>query len=152
MSDVAIFWDVASGRGDWGATAFDLATGAPIESAVMASLFSDRRASADYVDPDPNGIPDLRGWWGDSYEASLLGSRLWQLNRSKITDATTVLNKARDYCQEALQWLVDDGIAASVSVQTFWVQNNTVGIIVTISSPALVPPQRFQYAWAWNGL
>jgi hypothetical protein len=50
-----------------------------------------RRASADYVDPDPNGIPDLRGGWGDSYEASLLGSRLWQLNRSKITDATTPL-------------------------------------------------------------
>jgi phage gp46-like protein len=152
MSDIAIVWNAAEARGDWDTTPHDLATGSPIESAVLVSLFTDRRASADYVDPDPNGVPDLRGWWGDTYEPSLIGSRLWQLNRSKITDQTTVLNRARDYCQEALQWLIDDGVAASVTVQTFWASINALGILIDIKSPGSVPPLRFKYSWAWSGL
>ncbi len=43
-----------------------------------------------------------------------LGSRLWLLAREKQLPA--VMRKAEAYARQALQWLIDDGIAASVSV------------------------------------
>ncbi len=79
--------------------------------AVIISLFSWRRAdSADDVDTDQS----KQGWWGDSYSADKIGSKLWLLLRQKITDE--VIARAQDYSKEALQWLIDDGLATSVNV------------------------------------
>lgn len=81
----------------------------PLPRAVIISLFSWRRAN-----PDDNA-PVPMGWWGDTYPTvtgDRIGSRLWQLGREKITNNT--LNRSRDYANEALQWLIDDGVAARV--------------------------------------
>jgi len=85
----------------------------PLPRAVIISLFSWRRANADDNAPEP------MGWWGDSYPtvtADRIGSRLWLLGREKITN--NMLNRARDYALEALQWLKDDGVAARVDVDS----------------------------------
>jgi phage gp46-like protein len=87
----------------------------PLVRAVMISLFTWRRANAD------DDLPgDLKmGWWGDNFSTlsnDRIGSRLWLLGRAKLT--TETIAKAREYAQEALQWLVDDGIAARVVVET----------------------------------
>lgn len=81
----------------------------PLPRAVIISLFSWRRANPDDSAPTP------MGWWGDTYPTvtgDRIGSRLWLLGREKITNNT--LNRARDYATEALQWLIDDGVAARV--------------------------------------
>jgi len=81
--------------------------------AIFISLFSWRRAE----DGDLPGEEDQRGWWGDSFPSfanDLTGSRLYLLQRRTITQQT--LRDAKDYADEALQWLVDDGHAAQVSV------------------------------------
>lgn len=81
----------------------------PLPRAVIISFFSWRRAN-----PDDNA-PVPMGWWGDTYPtvtSDRIGSRLWLLGREKITNDT--LNRARDYAKEALQWLIDDGVAARV--------------------------------------
>ncbi|WP_449567102.1 phage GP46 family protein [Lelliottia nimipressuralis] len=81
----------------------------PLPRAVIISLFSWRRAN-----PDDNA-PVPMGWWGDTYPTitgDRIGSRLWLLGREKIINNT--LNRARDYAIEALQWLIDDGVAARV--------------------------------------
>jgi phage gp46-like protein len=152
--DAAIVWDAAEFRGDWNITSGDLAIGNDLETAVLISLFTDRIASADYV--PPVGSPtDRRGWWGDTYEAqfnySPIGSRLWQLNRAVKTDARAVLNQARDMCNEALQWLLDDQIASAVTVNTAWIASQTLGIAVTITAPSGAS-QTLKYSWAWKGL
>lgn len=87
-----------------------LQSGDPLETAVLISLFSDSRAKeADSHDGDP------RGWWADTPE-SAIGSRLWLLRRSKASAET--LERAREYAEEALAWLVEDGVASAVHVTT----------------------------------
>jgi len=86
-----------------------------LRTAVIISLFSDRRAEAD--DALPDGGDDRRGWWGDIYpqaEADRIGSRLWLLSREKQLPA--VLKRAETYAREALQWLVDDGEVTDLTV------------------------------------
>lgn len=77
-----------------------------LRDAVMISLFSDRRAEDDQAP-----ARERRGWWGDP----LMGSRLWLLWRRGRLDTQTQ-SDARAYCEEALSWLVEDGIAARVEV------------------------------------
>lgn len=86
----------------------------PLVRAVMISLFTWRRAN-----PDDDLPGDLRqGWWGDAFPPvanDRIGSRLWLLSRAKLLPETAA--KAREYAREALQWLVDDGVAARVDVE-----------------------------------
>lgn len=113
-------------------------------TAIIISLFANRQAA-----PDDNidGV-DRQGWWGDSYatiNGDKIGSRLWELARSKQTQDT--LNRAQQYCVEALQWLIDDGVAQSVQVQTANNGNNILAIAVTINKPSGTAKFNFQYVW-----
>lgn len=83
----------------------------PLPHAVIISLFSWRRANPDDKAPVP------MGWWGDTYPTvtgDRIGSRLWLLGREKVTNDT--LNRSRDYATEALQWMLDDDVAARIDV------------------------------------
>lgn len=86
----------------------------PLVRAVIISLFTWRRAR-----PDDDLPGDLRmGWWGDSVPEipnDRIGSRLWLLGRAKIIPET--LRRTKEYAEEALAWLVEDGIAARVDVE-----------------------------------
>jgi len=114
---------------------------------VLVSVFTDRVANPD--DPIPDGTGDPRGWWGDIGEDKPIGSRLWLLDRSKQTQE--VLNNARDYINEALQWLVDDGVVASIDVQTQWVRDTFLGAQITLYQPD-GSQISLTYAWAWQQL
>lgn len=114
-------------RFDWVIKDHDLAPDDTLETAIILSLFTDRRARAD--DPLPDGGDDRRGWWADAWPQAparagqdLIGSRLWLLEREK--DTREVVNRARDYAEEALQWLVEDGIAERIEVMAGWVEQN----------------------------
>ncbi len=81
--------------------------------AVIISLFTWRRANGD----DELPASKKYGWWGDSYAQlpnDRIGSRLWLLSRSKMTNDTVA--RAQEYATEALQWLIDDGVADSVQI------------------------------------
>lgn len=118
MADVKLYWK------EWGADAAiqggDLGKDDSLETAVILSLFLDARARDDDVLPD-EAHGDRRGWWADSVvpaaERDRTGSRLWLLGREKVLPE--VLRRARDYAVEALQWLIDDGIASAVDVRAF---------------------------------
>jgi phage gp46-like protein len=90
----------------------------PLVRAVIISLFSWARAKPD--DDLPAGPDNFgrMGWWGDSFPSTpndCTGSRLWLLSRSTLIPETVAQSK--EYAQEALQWLIDDGVAARVEVQ-----------------------------------
>jgi phage gp46-like protein len=150
MPDIAVVWDTANFRGDWAVTSGDLALDpGGIRSAVLLSLFTDRVAPPDYTAPAGSPI-DRRGWWGDSYDGSLLGSLLWTLDRSKKTDDATLLLQAQDFCQEALKWLITSGAVATVTTTATWLSSTAIGLQINITSP-MSPPQTFNFSWAWQG-
>lgn len=87
----------------------------PLVRAVIVSLFTWRRANPD----DDLPADEKFGWWGDTFpivENDRIGSRLWLLSRSKLTQET--VSRAKEYAVEALQWLLDDGVASRVDVET----------------------------------
>ncbi|WAP69034.1 phage GP46 family protein [Jiella pelagia] len=91
-----------SGTGyDIGLIGNDLAADQGLETAVLASLFSDGR-SAD----------GERGWWPDS-AADRFGSVLWTLGRAKITSET--VRRVEECAREGLLWLIAEGIAGTVT-------------------------------------
>lgn len=116
MTDIAVIMDPTQARGDWAISGSDLESGADLVSAVMVSLFTDQWAGPDFSPPD--GSRDLRGWWADTYTGDPIGSRLWTLERATKTTAT--LNLGRKCAEDALQWLITDGLAASVTVVAEW--------------------------------
>lgn len=161
--DIAVTWDPIQGRGDWSVANGDLALGNALLSAVMVSLFTDRVAPAQpSADDDAVGLgtpgsqlPNRRGWWGDTYVGRPIGSRLWQLRRTVKagpTAQTAVPQEAEDLCIEALRWLVDDGIAASVNVAASWATATALSIRVTIAQPNAGTPQSFRFQYVWDGL
>lgn len=110
----------------------DLLTDYGMRTAVIISLFTDRQANDDDVIPD--GTDNRRGWWADSYndDGDKIGSRLWLLGREKQTDDT--LGRAEEYADEALLWLIDDGMAKTVSNIASWSSDGLLSITTTIKS------------------
>ena len=83
----------------------------PLTRAVVISLLTHRRA-----DPDDNTDVPM-GWWGDTWPMvanDRYGSKLWLLQRSKLTNA--LVNTVRTYLRESLQWMLDDGVVSRIDI------------------------------------
>lgn len=142
MADIATLWDPPTGQGGWAldAAAGALVSGNDLETAILISLFTDRRADAD--DELPDGSGDRRGWWGDPQ----FGSKLWLRMRSKQTDALLAL--VRNDIAEALQWLIDDEIAARIDIEAEWTRPGLLGCRITvIRQDGTQSPHQFEWAW-----
>ncbi len=121
-----------------------LVNGNDLTTAVLISLFTDRVALPE--DEIPDATDDPRGWWADD-AGQPIGSRLWLIERSKRTQET--LSRAQGYIEEALQWLIDDGVVAAFGVEVDWQPQNTLAARVTArrsdgSTTAM------NFAWAWS--
>jgi len=128
--------------------ALGLAEDDGLETAVIISLFTDRRAEDD--DAIPDGTQERRGWWGDDFNedaADRIGSRLWLLSREK--QLAEVLNRARQYAEQALRWLIDDGVAESVDVVASIPRAGVLGLQVAIQRPS-EPVIRYQFESFWS--
>lgn len=114
-------------------TALDLATDSGLDTAFVISLFTDR------YDPETQ----QGGWWGDSHpdEPELLGSRLWKLNKSKVS--TQVLRQAEDYARESLQWLINDKLIKTLGIAARWERaatDNSLAYRLRLSVAATLNP------------
>jgi len=95
--------------------------------AVVISLFTWRRAQPDDNADQPNG------WWGDTWPAvqnDRYGSRLWLLQRQKLTNQTALI--ARTYINEALQWMIDDGVVSKIDLLIQRTGINELGNSITL--------------------
>lgn len=119
--DIRIVWDLDLMQGDFSfdESIQDLESDQGLETAVIISLFTHRRAKDDDILPDSNNI-DKRGWWGDlgspEVENDQIGSRSWLLEREKTLNS--VLTREKEYAKEALKWMLEDGVAVKVDVKT----------------------------------
>jgi phage gp46-like protein len=148
VTDLRLIYDENALRADLRVMGIDIETDGGIETAIIISLFSDRRAEAD--DALPAGVEDRRGWFGDGVSAidgDLIGSRLWLLAREK--QLSSVTSRARQYAREALQWLMEDGIANAVDVVAEIPRPGVLALSVTVHRPTgEAVSHRYDYAWA----
>ena len=151
MTDLALIQNPDTGKWDLGMTGPDLTTDAGLQTAIVWSLITDKRATADDILPD--GSDDRRGNWGDAWpeiDGHQLGSRDWiVLNRAKQTQET--LNAAIDSARDALQWLIDQGIAANIDVTGEWVRSGLLGRTITVTRPNGATTT-FRYDTVWRAV
>lgn len=125
-----------------------------LETAVLISLFSDARATDDMLAAiDRDG--DLRGYWGDVPGTAengpigdSTGSLLWVIKRAKQLNQTRA--DAQFYARQSLQWLIDDGIASSVRVETSYPTRGVMLLDIAIYRPQSANPVVFRYNYEWN--
>lgn len=142
MSDIGLFiedncWDLKIENGD-------LKADNGLETAVSISLFTDRRVNDEEL---PFGQISKRGWWGDMFpeiDQDRIGSRLWTLERAKTNVET--LRLAEDYCREALQWFIEDGVAESFEVTATFDEFFRMNLDIVINKP-LGRQSRFSVLW-----
>ena len=136
--DLKIIFDSLYQEFDLGLGKGDLTTDDSLESAVLISLYTDKRAGEDDLLPDSRNTNDVRGWWGDQLvpftEGDEIGSKIWLLSREKTT--TQVYIKLENYIRDALQWMVDDEILTKIDVaierQNPLPENNTLAFEIKL--------------------
>ena len=147
MADAAMV--MSEFGGDLVLFGFDLERDDGLETAVIISLFTDRRASAEQIPPEyPQD--DLRGYWGDITNASATdqtGSLLWLLAREK--QLPQILSRAEQYCREALAWMIDDMVATKISVVASFYSLGVMLLEINIDRPT-GPAVRYRYNYEWS--
>ena len=130
MTDVILAWDNGVGEGDLCIAGADLATDDGLQTAVLVSLFTDRRAEVDDLQP---GDTDRRGWWGDRLndDGDEIGSKLWLLDRRKIEPGLSAEIEAAAH--EALQWMFADGAVRAVDVSAGRTGREEMGLRVVVT-------------------
>lgn len=114
--DVALFPPkAAGGKGLTQLGQADLIRDPGLATAVLVSMFTDRRLDAS--EALPLGAGSRRGYWADS-ALDRAGSGLWRLARMTATAETA--SRARAWTLEALDWLIEDGILEAVEVDAAW--------------------------------
>lgn len=145
--EIKLVWDDERGRADIAIENNDLVLEDGLETSVIISLFTDRRVPFGQSAPDTG---ERRGWWADGLGeiADNWGSRLWTLETRPLTSDT--MRDAETYCLEALQWMIDDGIAGEVNVTVTRSGQNTLSIGVEIVKPSYGEPETDRYHYIWH--
>jgi phage gp46-like protein len=119
MADLKISYDSLNLDFDLNVLNGDLESDDGLETAVLMSLYTDKRISDDDPILDYNNPEDKRGWWGDLLvpfeEGDEIGSKIWLLSREKTTQ--DVIVKLQSYIEESLAWLVNDQIVSKAEVE-----------------------------------
>ena len=117
----------------------DIATQESFETALLMSIFCERRAL-----PSEVATPNLRrGWIGnDGFE---IGSKSWLYEQARINRST--MNGVNTSANNGLKWLIDDKLLASISA-TSTVTESALGL--TISLSRFNSPVEYRYYNLWS--
>lgn len=124
----------------------DILTEDFFDTTILMSIFCEKRASSSEI---PNS-ERRRGWIGNQSTPGFeIGSKIWLFEQSIVNRNT--LNGINTAADEALKFLVDDGIAVSVrSSSTF--RNDTINLETIIEHPNSRVEKRFFELWAKTGV
>ena len=123
----------------------DLKADTGLQNAVLISLWSNRFVRKEDL---PTGEADQMGWWADTVSipsTDEIGSQLWVAERSKVLQATA--NRMKDFAEQALQWLIEGGVAQSFNVSVA-VENGEIVLTINIISPQ---EDTFPFKFVWDG-
>lgn len=156
MTDIKLQW--IDTQADVQVSVDDLLADDGLQTSIILSLFCDARATDDEL---PDGETQRRGWWADQFSSEsndTTGSKLWMLWREKRVPET--LRRAQHYCEQALKWMKDDGVASAVSVATSFAsvaeltgngrsQEYALLIEVAVTKPTGTK-EAFKFAYQWQ--
>lgn len=128
----------------------DLKVDNGLNSAILVSLFTNARADQDARLPTEDS--DRRGWWGDSFapvEGDQIGSLMWLLRRETLTEQLRA--QAGREAERALQWLIEDGIAAELEITSEIQKPGWLLLQVIVVRPDASRVE-FQHAFVWEGV
>jgi len=133
IGDIKFYYSNASfvsvpGPADIAVTGYELDRDPGFETSIVLSLFTDARAARG--DVLPGTIKNKGGWWGSILLGRQLGSKLWLLQRSILSNTTMRLYE--QYSKDALAWMVEDQIAEEVTAVATKVGLNRVDLAMTI--------------------
>ncbi|MDU7531585.1 MAG: phage GP46 family protein, partial [Klebsiella sp.] len=100
-------------------------------SLVYICLFTDARA--DTSDEIPDGTDDRRGWCGNSFSDFEWGSKLWLIDREKLTEEVRL--RAENYARLAMQPLLRYGYARNAQVTATIPRINWLGLTIILTRP-----------------
>lgn len=150
MGDLALRYDNTTGLMDLYLEDDDLATDDGLETAVLQSLYLDRRAEDEDVLPG-GGEDDRRGHWGDEFplvEGDKIGSRLWLLSRAPLVPSSA--RDAEDFTDQGLAWMIEDDVAATVEVSASIVgQRVSLDVVITRPTGDAVS---YRFGHVWEGV
>lgn len=113
----------------------DLATSAGLESPLVVSLFTDRRAYSDEGVPDPLR---RRGWLGSTLlpaPDANFGSGLWFYEQARASREVAI--GIRSEAESALQWMADENIVdTAVASVVADPAARAMRLIIDLTSPA----------------
>ncbi|KPU82621.1 hypothetical protein JI57_03940 [Psychromonas sp. PRT-SC03] len=100
--------------------------------AVLQSIFNQRLATKNDIARMGNGdnSGSIGGCWSEGFVLGV-GSRDWTLQREKLTDQTRI--RTARFIEEALAWLVSDGIVKSVTVSVTQLSPTTLARLVLLT-------------------
>lgn len=145
--DIRLVWSNLEGGGDMAIAENDLARDDGLETAVLLSLFCDRRAPAG--ERLPRSQTSARGWFGDEFAevpGDQTGSHLWLLEGASWSESTA--RRAEQYAREALQHMIDDRAVARVEPIASLPSEGVLALAIRIERPN-APAVTYRYALTW---
>lgn len=97
----------------------DLGNGDFLDTAILYSILGERRASESEVPISSN----RRGWIGNEGKDYENGSKAWLFEQARRTQSN--LNELAGALQDALEWMVEDGLLERVTSRVFIEQGFT---------------------------
>lgn len=153
-------WNPATQQTDWAIASSSetsnrggLQATSAIATAVILSIFTDRRCPADHP-LSVYAVGDIRGYPGDALDVRAdlgedeLGSLLWLLERSVKTADTK--RYAQVILQDCLAWLVTQGVAAKVTVDIADVSLRGLGFAIGVYARSGEKLYAQQFSVLWN--
>ncbi|ELM3734793.1 phage GP46 family protein [Edwardsiella piscicida] len=128
---IGLTWKNLLSRGDITIQHDGLSLDDGLVTLVLICLFTDARADVD--DEIPDGSGDPRGWPGDTFSDSPWGSKLWLLEREKLTES--VRQRVEDYARLSMQPLLRAGYARSADVGASIASFDRINFIVVLIRP-----------------
>ena len=101
------------------------------DTALNLSMLTYGRAPASRVVKPEN----RRGWLGNTVSPVIgrnIGSLMWLLNQRRLRQAT--LNEAISFSREALNWIVEDGLAQKIEVTGTIIPQTGIQLAITITA------------------
>lgn len=124
----------------------DIATFDAFDTAIIVSLFTDKRALESQV--LENSL--RRGWIGSEFTPGFeMGSQLWIFSQSRLT--RDAINAMISIANQALKWMISDNLAISTSADVNLV-NGRVLLQIVITRPDSKVEKRLFDLWDNSGV
>jgi len=149
MSDFSFQFSTVTGYADMPIVNGDFAIGDDLSTAVLVSIFSDRRATDAELDALADGATKPttnKGIWIDTYREGIqYGSGIWLILRGKKLPET--LSRAEEYVNESLAWMTADGVAQTVEAEASFNEDRMLLSITITRQSAEDLVATFAFAW-----